>query len=60
MKSPDKREIFETMPVIKALLYIVTPTVLRQIVMFFYSIADTWYIGRTNDPCMVGAVSLVF
>ena len=59
MKSPDKREIFETMPVIKALLYIVTPTVLGQIVMFFYSKADTWYIGRTNDPCMVGVVSLV-
>ena len=34
------------------------PTVASQVVILLYNLADTWFIGRTNDPYMVGASSL--
>ncbi|MBO4832244.1 MAG: MATE family efflux transporter [Oscillospiraceae bacterium] len=55
----SKTEIFETMRVPKALSIIALPTIVSQIIVLVYNIADTWFIGRTNNPYMVGASSLV-
>ena len=55
----SKTEIFETMKVPKALSIIALPTIVSQIIVLVYNIADTWFIGRTNNPYMVGASSLV-
>ena len=57
--AKDKTAVFETMPVPKALAVMALPTVLSQIIVLAYNIADTWFIGRTNDPYMIGAASLV-
>ncbi len=54
-----KTEVFETMNVPKALSIIALPTIVSQIIVLVYNIADTWFIGRTNNPYMVGASSLV-
>ncbi|MCH5188648.1 MAG: MATE family efflux transporter [Oscillospiraceae bacterium] len=35
------------------------PTVFSQIIILIYNMADTFYLGRTNDPYMVGGVSLI-
>ncbi|MBQ5755056.1 MAG: MATE family efflux transporter [Oscillospiraceae bacterium] len=35
------------------------PTIASQLVTLVYNIADTWFIGRTNNPYMVAASSLV-
>ena len=35
------------------------PTVISQIIALIYNIADTWFIGLTDNPYMVAATSLV-
>ena len=34
------------------------PTVASQMILLIYNLADTWFIGRTNNPYMIGASSL--
>ncbi|MBQ9828190.1 MAG: MATE family efflux transporter [Lachnospiraceae bacterium] len=58
-KALRKQEIFETMSSPRALSIMALPTIASQIIVLVYNIADTWFIGRTNDPHMVGASSLV-
>lgn len=52
-------ELFETMPVPAALATMAIPTIVSQLITLIYNIADTWFIGQTNDPYMVAASSLV-
>lgn len=47
------------MSVPKALSIMALPTIASQIIVLVYNIADTWFIGRTDNPYMVGASSLV-
>ncbi|MCR5384669.1 MAG: cation transporter [Saccharofermentans sp.] len=42
----------------KALAIMALPTVGSQMVVLIYNIADTWFIGRTNDPAMIAASNL--
>ena len=58
-KIIDKTVIFEKMEVPKALFIMSLPAILSQIVILIYNLADTYFIGRTNNAFMVGAVSLV-
>ena len=57
--ATNKTAIFETMSVPRALTVMALPTVLSQVIVLLYNIADTWFIGRTGNPYMIGAVSLV-
>ena len=60
MKAADtNREIFETMPVPKALATLAIPTIIGQLIVLIYSLADTFFIGRTGNPYMVAAASLI-
>ncbi len=54
----DKTELFEKTKPGKALAIMALPTIASQIVLLIYNLADTWFIGRTNDPYMIGASSL--
>ena len=54
-----RRKIFESLPVPTALRLMVVPTIISQIVVLIYNMADTFYVGRTNDPMMVAGVSLI-
>lgn len=42
----------------KALAVMALPTVASQMILLIYNLADTWYIGRTNNPYMIAASSL--
>ena len=55
----DKRELFETMPVGKALLTMAIPTIISQLITMVYNLADTLFIGMSNDPYKVAAASVV-
>lgn len=57
--SSDKTVIFEQMPIPAALAKMAIPTIVSQLITLFYNIADTWFIGQTNNPYMVAASSLV-
>ena len=53
------KEIFETKPVPQALAKMAIPTIVSQLITLIYNIADTWFIGQTDNPYMVAASSLV-
>lgn len=53
------KEIFETKPIVPALAKMAIPTIVSQLITLIYNIADTWFIGKTNNPYMVAASSLV-
>ena len=55
----DNKEIFESMPIGKALKTMAVPTIISQIIVLIYNLADTFYVGKTNNPYMVAATSLV-
>ena len=55
----NKTELFERMPVGKALLTMAIPTIISQVITMIYNLADTLFIGMTNDPYKVAAASLV-
>lgn len=59
-QSVQNREIFETMPVPKALLKLALPTIASQIITMVYNLSDTFFIGLTEDPFKVAASSLSF
>ena len=58
-KNVEKTEIFERMPVPKALAVMAIPTIVSQLIALVYNIADTWFIAKTDNPYMVAASSLV-
>jgi len=57
--TADKTFIFEKMPVPSALAKMAVPTIVSQLITLVYNMADTWFIGQTNNPYMVAASSLV-
>lgn len=59
MPEQKNKEIFENVPIPKALAILAVPTIIGQLVVLVYSLADTFYIGRTNNPLMVAGASLI-
>ena len=57
--SREKRTIFESMPIPRAVATMAIPTILSQIVTMIYNLADTFFIGQLQDPYMVAAISVV-
>lgn len=45
-----KNELFENVKPAKALWIMALPTIGSQVIVLLYNLADTWFIGRTNDP----------
>ena len=58
--SEEKTELFEHTPIRKAALTLVVPTVISQLVVLIYNMADTWFIGQTGDPYQVAAVTVTY
>ena len=56
----NKRELFERMPVPKALATLAIPTIISQLITMIYNLADTFFIGLANDPSQTAASSLAF
>lgn len=55
-----KKELFETMPVPKALATLAIPTIVSQLITMIYNLADTFFIGLTDDPYKVASATLSF
>lgn len=53
-------ELFTTMPVGKAVIKLAVPTVISQIVVILYSLADTFFVGQIGDPNQLAALSITF
>ncbi len=51
-------EIFKNAPVPKAVLSNVIPSIISMIMVLAYNLADTFFIGQTDNAYMVAAVSI--
>lgn len=52
-------ELFERAPVPKAVMTMAIPTIVAQLIILIYNMADTFFVGRANNPAMVAAASLI-
>lgn len=55
----EKNELFASVPVPVALRQMIVPAAVSQIIVLIYNMADTFYIGRTNNPYMLAGASLI-
>lgn len=55
----NKDQLFSSVSVPRALATMAIPTIISQLITLVYNIADTWFIGQTDNPYMVAAASLV-
>ena len=58
--STKNNELFTSMPVGKAVAKLAIPTVVSQIIVILYSLADTFFIGQIGDPNQLAALSITF
>lgn len=58
MENDKKTELFENMPVRKAVMKLSVPTVLSSLVMVIYNLADTYFVGMLGNPIENSAVTL--
>ena len=56
----DRQDAFLNLPVPQAVAKFAIPTILSQLVTLLYNLADTFFVGHTNDPSQVAALTLSF
>ena len=56
--TTDKKELFESMSIPRALATLAVPTIISQMISVIYNMVDTFFIGRTGNPLMIAATSL--
>ncbi|MCD8028824.1 MAG: polysaccharide biosynthesis C-terminal domain-containing protein [Erysipelotrichaceae bacterium] len=54
----DNEQVFRDAPVSQAVLKMAIPTIVMSLVTVCYNLADTFFVGQTNDAMQVAAVSL--
>ena len=59
-QGAGNRRVFEEMPVFRAVLALALPTVVSQIIGTLYNMADSFWVGRLNDPDQLAALALAF
>ena len=58
MSKMAKTELFENMPIPRAVFSMSVPTVISSLVMVVYNLADTFFVGMLNNPVQNAAVTL--
>lgn len=59
MNAVKNKDIFENQPIHQAVMNMAIPTIIGQLIILFYNMADTFFVGRTNNPYMVAGASLI-
>lgn len=54
------KDVFQGLSVPHAIAKFAIPTILSQLVTLLYNLADTFFVGHTNDPSQVAALTLSF
>lgn len=60
MEKHDKKYLFESMPIPRAVAKLTLPIVIGSMVSILYNLADTFFVGMLNDPVQNAAVTLVY
>ena len=58
MEKASRTDVFESMPIAKAVMTLTVPTVISSLVMVLYNLADTYFVGMLNDAVQNSAVTL--
>ena len=53
-------QYFASAPVPKAMVKFIVPTILSQLVTLLYNLADAFFVGHTDDPNQMAALTLSF
>lgn len=53
-----ENELFEKLPIPKAIIKLALPTMLGMLVTIIYNLADTFFVGQLNDANQVAAVTI--
>lgn len=59
MADDNRKEIFETLSVPKAVKAMAMPAIMGQLIVLVYNMADTFFLGKINNPYMVAGASLM-
>ena len=59
VENAESKRIFEDLSVPQAVKAMALPAIFGQIIVLIYNMADTFFLGRTNDPFKVAGVSLI-
>lgn len=57
-QTTERQQVFESLPVPRAVTAMVLPAIISQIIHVVYNLADTWFVGLTGDANTVAAISL--
>lgn len=58
MSAATKTELFESMPIPRAVATLSVPTIIGSLVMMLYNLADTYFVGMLNSSIDTSAVTL--
>lgn len=58
-KEISKEELFERMPVTKAIFTLTIPMIITSVISIIYNLSDTYFVGILNNPVQNAAVTLV-
>lgn len=58
-KQKSSLEVFESAPIGQAVMKNTIPAMVAMLMVLIYNLADTFFIGQTNNALMVASVSLV-
>ena len=58
MDLNQEKELFERTPVPRAILRLALPSVVGQIILVVYNMADTFFVAQTGSDAMISAVTV--
>ncbi len=57
--TETNKRLFEELPVPQAVRAFAVPSIIAQLIILIYNMADTFFIGRVNNPMMVAGSALI-
>ena len=58
MRTDKERELFERSGIVKAVFSLAFPTMIGQIILVIYNMADTYFVGLSGNDTMLTAVTV--
>lgn len=57
--NSSRNDVFQNLPIPAALRKMIIPAISSQLIVLIYNMADTFFVGQTNNPYMVAGTSLI-
>lgn len=60
VENNTRTEIFERMPVRRAVIRQIVPAIASQMIALLYNLADTYFVGMLNQPSQTAAITVAY